>query len=117
MTLSSPGFPAMTELTDWHSHNNGALGAQLRRRYVASIRTSDARIALTIFSPELQGKSLGLAVDIFDDNGKSIEDTGEPGEMVVTRPHVSLPLGFWGDKDNEKYRKTYFSRYPGQKGP
>lgn len=36
-----------------------------------------------------------------------------PGELVCTRPHPSLPLGFWGDDSGEKVRKAYFDRYPG----
>ena len=54
-----------------------------------------------------------MAVEIFDFNGKNIEDTGEPGELVCTRPHPSLPVSFWNDKNDEKYRKAYFGVYPG----
>ncbi|KAJ3540391.1 hypothetical protein NM688_g6230 [Phlebia brevispora] len=62
---------------------------------------------------EMQGKALGLAIEIFDPEGKNIDDTGAPGELVCTRPHPSLPLGFWGDEGDEKYRKAYFDMYPG----
>lgn len=64
---------------------------------------------------EIQVKSLGMAVEIFDHEGKSIEDTGLPGELVCTRPHPSMPIRFWGDKNDEKYRKSYFDTYPGNK--
>lgn len=63
--------------------------------------------------PELQAKSLGMAVEIFDTDGKNIEDTGVPGELVVTRPHPSLPAGFWGDECDKKYKEAYFEMYPG----
>ena len=54
-----------------------------------------------------------MAVDIFDGEGNSIADEGLPGEMVCTRPHPSMPLCFWGDSDDKKYRAAYFDLYPG----
>jgi len=36
------------------------------------------------------------------------------GELVCTRPHPSLPLYFWGDRDDEKLIKAYFETYPGE---
>ncbi|PSR79238.1 hypothetical protein PHLCEN_2v7096 [Hermanssonia centrifuga] len=68
---------------------------------------------LPTYAGEIQVKSLGMAVEIFDHEGKSIEDTGLPGELVCTRPHPSMPIRFWGDKNDEKYRKSYFDTYPG----
>ena len=62
---------------------------------------------------EIQCKTLGMKVEIFDLNGKSVEDEGVPGELVCTRPHPSQPLGFWGDESGERVRKAYFSTYPG----
>lgn len=50
---------------------------------------------------------------MFDSLGKNIEHTGQPGELVCTRPHPSLPLGFWGDESGEKLRDAYFNTYPG----
>ena len=66
---------------------------------------------------EIQGKALGMAVEIFDSSGKNIEHTAHPGELVCTRPHPSLPIGFWGDPDGEKLRKAYFDVYPGNARP
>ncbi|OCB88499.1 acetoacetyl-CoA synthetase [Sanghuangporus baumii] len=65
-----------------------------------------------VHSGEIQGKSLGMAVEVFDPEGRNIEHTGVPGELVCTRPHPSLPVGFWGDEDGEKLRKAYFDFYP-----
>ncbi|KAH9910460.1 uncharacterized protein B0H18DRAFT_895537 [Fomitopsis serialis] len=62
---------------------------------------------------EIQGKLLGMKVEIFDADGKNIENTGVPGELVCTRPHPSQPLGFWGDDSGEKVQKAYFSTYAG----
>ncbi|CAL1706757.1 unnamed protein product [Somion occarium] len=68
---------------------------------------------LPVHAGEIQGKSLGMKVEIFDPDGKNIEDTGEPGELVCTRPHPSLPICFWGDKGDKKLRASYFDTYPG----
>ncbi|KDQ27491.1 hypothetical protein PLEOSDRAFT_1064819 [Pleurotus ostreatus PC15] len=62
---------------------------------------------------ETSCKALGMKVEVFDPHGNNIEHTGEPGEMVCTRPHPSLPLYFWGDEDGKKYRSAYFEMYPG----
>lgn len=68
---------------------------------------------LPVHSGEIQSKSLGMKVEVFDALGNNIEHTGEPGELVCTRPHVSLPLGFWGDHNYTKFRDSYFNMYPG----
>ena len=59
---------------------------------------------------EIQGRGLGMAVEIFDDSGRAI--VGVPGELVCAKPFPSMPLGFWNDPDGEKYRAAYFARYP-----
>ena len=56
---------------------------------------------------------LGMKVEIFSPDGRNIEETGEPGELVNTRPHPSLPIGFFGDESGEKLRQAYFDMYPG----
>jgi acetoacetyl-CoA synthetase len=38
---------------------------------------------------------------------------GEQGELVVTRPLPSMPIGFWNDPDGSRYRAAYFDHYPG----
>jgi len=59
---------------------------------------------------EIQGRGLGLAVEVFDEAGDSI--VGTAGELVCTRPFPSMPLAFWNDPDGAKYRAAYFTRYP-----
>jgi acetoacetyl-CoA synthetase len=49
-----------------------------------------------VFSGEIQGPSLGIDIDIFDDSGKSINDY-EKGELVVKQPFPSMPVMFWND--------------------
>jgi acetoacetyl-CoA synthetase len=66
---------------------------------------------LPVWRGEIQCKGLGLAVDVWDANGRSIR--GEKGELVCTRPFPSMPVGFWNDPDGNKYRAAYFERFPG----
>ncbi|KAJ3561037.1 hypothetical protein NP233_g10442 [Leucocoprinus birnbaumii] len=68
---------------------------------------------LPVYAGEIQCKGLGQAVEVFDPSGNNIEHTGQPGELVCTRPHPSLPLFFWGDVNGDKLRDAYFNMYPG----
>jgi len=60
---------------------------------------------------ELQCRSLGAKVESFDENGKPLID--EMGELVITEPMPSMPLFFWNDQQNKRYRESYFDVYPG----
>ncbi len=60
---------------------------------------------------ELQCRGLGMRVEVFDEEGRSIR--GERGELVCTAPFPSMPVGFWNDPDGAKYRAAYFERFPG----
>lgn len=64
-----------------------------------------------VWRGEIQMRGLGMAVDIFDENGRPVR--GQRGELVCTRPFPSMPVGFWNDPEGERYRKTYFARFPG----
>ena len=64
-----------------------------------------------VWRGEIQARLLGMAVEVFDDEGKPVR--GEKGELVCTRPFPSMPLGFWNDPDGVKYHAAYFERYPG----
>ena len=59
---------------------------------------------------EIQGQSLGIDIDIFTDDGKSVAD-GEKGELVVKQPFPSMPVKFWGDDNGQKYHNAYFTRF------
>jgi len=60
---------------------------------------------------ELQCLGLGMAVEIYNEAGKSV--VGEQGELVCTKPFPSAPVGFWNDPDGSRYRSAYFERFPG----
>lgn len=55
-----------------------------------------------------------MKVEVFDHLGNNIEHLVQPGELVCTRPHVSLPIAFWNDHSGQKLKEAYFSTYPGR---
>jgi acetoacetyl-CoA synthetase len=65
---------------------------------------------LPVTAGELQRPMLGVALEAWDDSGRPV--VNELGELVVTRPMPSMPLGFWGD-DGRRYREAYFEPWPG----
>jgi acetoacetyl-CoA synthetase len=60
---------------------------------------------------EIQCRCLGAAVEVFDDEGRSV--TGQVGELVITEPLPSMPVRFWNDPEDERYRASYFEDFPG----
>jgi acetoacetyl-CoA synthetase len=71
---------------------------------------ADANPILPVYRGELQCRSLGIAVEVFDPEGNAL--VGEKGELVCTKPFPSMPLGFWNDRGGERYHAAYFARYP-----
>jgi acetoacetyl-CoA synthetase len=63
-----------------------------------------------VWRGEIQMRGIGMAVDVWDDQGKPVR--GEKGELVCTRPFPSMPVSFWNDDGGKKYRAAYFERYP-----
>jgi acetoacetyl-CoA synthetase len=63
-----------------------------------------------VWKGELQCRGLGMAVDVFDAQGRSL--TGMPGELVCTRPFPSMPVAFWDDPQESKYQAAYFEHFP-----
>jgi acetoacetyl-CoA synthetase len=66
---------------------------------------------LPVYEGELQARSLGAAIQAWDEEGRPVTD--KVGELVLTEPMPSMPVFFWGDPDGERYRDSYFSVYPG----
>ena len=60
---------------------------------------------------EIQSRGLAMKVQVFDENGLSVRQT--KGELVCSAPFPSMPIGFWNDPDQQKYRSAYFEKYPG----
>ncbi|MBO8142421.1 MAG: acetoacetate--CoA ligase [Firmicutes bacterium] len=66
---------------------------------------------LPVRAGEIQCRCLGARVEAFDESGRPVVD--EVGELVLTAPMPSMPLGFWNDPQGQRYRESYFSTYPG----
>jgi acetoacetyl-CoA synthetase len=66
---------------------------------------------LPVWRGELQCRMLGMKVEVFDDEGRSLPP-GQKGELVCTAPFPTMPLGFWNDPDGSKYHAAYFEKFP-----
>lgn len=65
---------------------------------------------LPVFSGQLQCRALGAAIEAYNDEGQPVYD--EVGELVIEKPMPSMPLYFWNDTDDTKYRESYFDKFP-----
>jgi acetoacetyl-CoA synthetase len=63
-----------------------------------------------VYRGEIQVRGLGMKVEVFDDDGKSV--VGQQGELVCTAPFPSMPVAFWNDPDGSRYHSAYFDYYP-----
>lgn len=66
---------------------------------------------LPVHAGEIQARMLGMAVEVWNDAGHSVVD--EVGELVVTKPSPSMPVRFWSDEGDVRYRESYFEHFPG----
>lgn len=66
---------------------------------------------MPVYAGEIPARMLGVAVESWDDDGNQLIE--EVGELVVTAPMPSMPVFFWNDPDNARYRDSYFATYPG----
>ncbi len=69
---------------------------------------------LPLIPGEMQCRLLGCAVEAWNEQGQPV--IGEVGELVCTQPIPSMPLYFWGDRDNARYLSSYFDMYPAGHG-
>ncbi len=61
---------------------------------------------LSVHTGEIQCRMLGASVEAWNENGKAVEQ--ELGELMLTKPMPSMPVFFWNDTNNEKYKSAYF---------
>jgi acetoacetyl-CoA synthetase len=64
---------------------------------------------LPVFPGELQAPGLGMKINVYDENANPVVDV--TGELVCEAPAPSMPLFFWNDPGNKKYREAYFEYY------
>jgi acetoacetyl-CoA synthetase len=65
-----------------------------------------------VYSGEIQCRALGVSLMAYNDEGLPVED--ELGEMVIDKPMPSMPIYFWNDDDNKRYKSSYFEHFPGK---
>ena len=112
-SISLAGSPATPGCMAWFYSNvkedlwvaNGSGGTDCCTGFVGGVPT------LPVYAAEIQAPSLGVAVKALNERGESVID--EVGELVITEPMPSMPVGFWNDPDNRRYRESYFEDYPG----
>jgi acetoacetyl-CoA synthetase len=112
-TVGSTGAPLPPEGFRWVHHELGG------RALLASISGgTDVCTAFVGGSPlvpvragEIPCRYLGAKVEAFDEQGSPV--VGEQGELVLSAPLPSMPVGFWGDADGSRYRAAYFEGFPG----
>ncbi|MET8250042.1 acetoacetate--CoA ligase [Micromonospora sp. NPDC005197] len=66
---------------------------------------------LPVYAGEIACRALGAKVEARSADGTPV--IGELGELVITEPMPSMPVGFWNDPDGTRYAEAYFSVYPG----
>ncbi len=115
--LGSTGSPLPPDVQRWGTAQFAALGRPDIWWCNVSGGTEIAA-AFMAGNPELpdtpgrlQCRHLGAAIEAWDESGQPVID--EVGELVCTRPFPSMPLHFWGDGDNDRYRESYFGEWPG----
>ena len=64
----------------------------------------------SVYPGEIQGESLGIDIDVFNEKGKKLTKN-KKGELVVKKPFPTMPIKFWNDPGDKKYRLAYFSKY------
>ncbi len=111
-SLSSTGAPLGEELYDWcYSHVKKDLwlcsmsgGTDVCTAFVGGVITEP------VIKGRIQVRALGCALYAYDEHGERVHD--RLGEMIIEAPMPYMPIYFWGDKDNERYRSAYFEEYP-----
>jgi acetoacetyl-CoA synthetase len=115
--LGSTGSPMSPEVQQWVNTQFAGLGAPDMWWGNISGGTDFAGAfiggnrELPLVPGEMQCRLLGCAVEAWNEQGQPVVE--EVGELVCTQPIPSMPLYFWGDRDGERYRSSYFDMYPG----
>ncbi len=107
------GSPVSAECTAWFYRNvkedlwvaSGSGGTDVCTWMVGGVPL------LPVYAGEIQAPSLGVAAAAFNERGEAVVD--EMGELVITDPMPSMPVGFWNDPSGERYREAYFQEFPG----
>ncbi|PUA79514.1 acetoacetate--CoA ligase [Nocardioides currus] len=112
-TIGATGAPVTAASYHWVAEHVGANiqlasttgGTDVVAGFAGSAPTTP------VWPGEISAPNLGVALESWSSDGEPV--VGEVGELVVTRPMPSMPVFFWNDPDEERYRDSYFSTYPG----
>lgn len=112
-SLGSTGAPLPPEGFDWVY---GSVSPDLQLQSISGgtdVCTGfvGAARVLPVHSGSIACRCLGARVEAYNPAGEPV--IGELGELVITAPMPSMPVGFWGDADGSRYREAYFDVYPG----
>jgi acetoacetyl-CoA synthetase len=107
------GAPSTPETFDWFYRNvsedlwltSQSGGTEIVGGFVVASPT------LPVYAGEIQARALGMDVDSWSDEGKSL--VGKVGELVCKKPFPSMPIYFLNDPDDERYHDAYFNEFPG----
>ena len=116
-SVTLAGSPVSPECQAWFYENvkkdcwvaPGCGGTDICSGFVGGV------VTLPSYAGEIQARCLGVAVHVIGENGQIVTD--EVGEMVVTQPMPSMPVGFWNDKNDERYHRNLFQRFPRHVAP
>jgi acetoacetyl-CoA synthetase len=111
--IGSTGAPLPPEGFDWVYE---AVGTDLQLQSLSGgTDVCTGFVGSAPLLPVIEGviacRCLGSKVEAFDPAGRSVID--ELGELVITAPMPSMPVGFWNDPDGKRYREAYFDVFPG----
>ncbi len=109
--ITGSSFPPASSL--WLAGNVGpdvpvfsiSGGTDVISAFAGGVRT------VPVWPGELSAPYLGVALDAYDDQGRSL--IGQVGELVITKPMPSMPIRFWNDEDGSRYRDAYFDTFDG----
>ncbi len=103
--LSAEGFEyAYREIKQDMHFNSSSGGTDINGCFCTGAPTEP------VYAGELQGPALGMKIKAYDEKGNSIVD--QQGELVCEAPSPSMPLYFWDDPDDKRYKEAYFAVYP-----
>ncbi|KAK4053846.1 hypothetical protein OIV83_001502 [Microbotryomycetes sp. JL201] len=109
--ITTAGSVLKGELYDWVYANvgkqvwinNGTGGTDICNCFIGGVRS------LPVYHAEIQAPVLGMDLQCWSDDGERL--IGQQGEMVITQPFPNMPIGFWRDEGNKRYKAAYFEAY------
>jgi acetoacetyl-CoA synthetase len=111
--VGSTGAPLLPKGFEWVYENVGRnlrLGSESGGTDVCTVFVGASPL-VPVWAGEISCRCLGAKVESFDASGRPV--VGELGELVLTEPMPCMPVGFWNDPSGERYRASYFDRFPG----